>query len=74
MGTKEGGNPKDLEFSNNVPKRLDEKVSKLITKYDKNHQNALNIVNKYDEKRNMIIDNSLDSSIDMLTIFIMDHY
>ncbi len=36
---KKGGNPKDLELSNNVPKRLDEKIPKMINKHDKNHQN-----------------------------------
>ena len=65
---KKEGNPKDLELSNNVPKKLDEEVSKVITKHDRNHQNALKILDKYDEKRNMIIDNPSDSSIDMLTI------
>ena len=60
--------PKVFELPNNVPKKLDEKVSKVITINDKNHQSVVNILDKYHEKRNMIIDNPLDYSIDMLTI------
>ena len=58
----------DMEFSNNVPKKLDEKILKVITTNDKNHQSAMNILDKHHEKRNMIIDGPSDSSIDMLTI------
>ena len=48
---KKGGNPKDLELSNNVTKKLAEKIPKVITKLDKNHQNILNILDKHDKKR-----------------------
>ena len=43
-------------------------IPKMITKNDKNHQSAMNILDKYDEKRNMIIDNPSNSSIDMLIV------
>ena len=65
---KKGDNLKDLELSNNVPSKWDEKVSKVITKHDKNHQKFLNILDKCDEKRNMIIDNPSNSSIDILVV------
>ena len=47
---KKGGNPKDLELLGNVPKRLDDKIPKVISKLDKNHPNVLNILDKQDEK------------------------
>lgn len=65
---KKGRNPKDMEFSNNVPRKIVEKVSKIITKHDKNHQNALKFLDKQDEKRNVTNDDPLGSSIDMLAI------
>ena len=43
---KKGGNPKDLELLGNVPKRLDDKIPKVISKLDKNHPNSLNILDK----------------------------
>lgn len=65
---KKGGNSKDMEFSNNVTKKVDEKVSKIITKNDKNHLNSMNILDKQDEKNNVTNSSPPDSSIDMLII------
>ena len=41
--------PKMFEPPNNVPKKLDEKVPKLITINDKSHQGAVNILDKHHE-------------------------
>ena len=43
-------------------------MKELGLKVDKNHQNALNILDKQDEKRNVTNDNTFDSSIDMLVV------
>ena len=60
--------PKVFELPNNVSQKLDEKISKVITINNKNHQGDLDILDKYHEKRSMVIDGPSNSSIDMNTM------
>lgn len=58
-------NPKGFELPNNVPKKLDEKIPKMTIK---NHQGAINILDKQHEKKGMMIDDPFDSFIDMTNV------
>lgn len=65
--------PKVFELQNDVPKKLEQKISKVFTINDKNHQVYISIPDKHNEKKGMIIDVPSNSSIDMLVVFIIDH-
>ena len=65
---KDMDNPKVHELQNNVPKKLEEKMSKVLTTNDKNHQGVVSIFDKHKEKKGMIIDVPSDSSIDILVV------
>lgn len=61
-------NPKIPYVQNDVPKKLEPKISKMPNVNDKNHQGAISILDKHYEKKGMTIDVPSNSSIDMLAI------
>ena len=54
---KKGGNPKDIELSNDISLRRDGKTSQNVIEQDKSHHNALDTLGKHDEKGNVNNDN-----------------